>query len=135
MRNCFLLSILILCTISIYAQKNSSFSNKLLEKYSAKELKNLSENNPDSFIVLNYAAEKGYYFMDIPSGKNISFTKIENVSNQDLENFNPLKYNIEYFKEKQNYYILGDTGKLLVLMSVKSLKQYAKQENKSTYEK
>jgi hypothetical protein len=128
MRRSFLLLIVFLCTIGIYAQESTEISKKLLAKYSNKTLQKLSENNSDSMLVLNYAAEKGYYFMDIPSNKNIVFEKIENVTEKDLETFNPFKYNVTYFKEKQNYYILGDTGKLLVLMSLKDMMMFSQQD-------
>ena len=131
MRNIIIFFISALCISTFsYSQNNSEYSPKLFIKYSKKELKKIAKEFPDSILFLNYIAEKGYYFTDFPP-KPISHNVIENFTADKLNYFNIFEYDVQFLENKSNYYKLGDTGKLLILMSMKDVKQFSKQEKKN----
>lgn len=123
------ISVLYFNTMS-YSQSNTKYNPKLFTKFSKKELKTIAKEFPDSVLFLNYIAEKGYYITEFPQ-KPIPHQIIENFTADKLDNFNIFEYDVRFLENKNNYYKLGDTGKLLVLVSMKDIKQFSKQEKKN----
>ena len=120
--------ILALACHASYSQDNADFNSKLSSKFTTEELQEISKAYPDSILFLNYIAEKGYYFIEFPKEKEIPHKIIENITLKDLETFNIFNYNIEFLDNKNNYYKLGNTGKLLVVVSMKDIRQFSKQQ-------
>lgn len=132
MKNIVIICISTLCLSTIsYSQNNSEFNPKLFTKFSKKELKTIAKEFPDSILFLNYIAEKGYYFTDVPPKPITYGGVIENFTTDKLDNFNIFEYNVKFLENKNNYYKLGDTGKLLILVSMKDIKQFSKQGKKN----
>ncbi len=131
MKNIIIVCISALCISTIsYSQSNTEYNPKLFTKFSKKELKRIAKEFPDSVLFLNYIAEKGYYITEFPQ-KPIPHQIIENFTADKLENFNIFEYDVRFLENKNNYYKLGDTGKLLIIVSMKDIKQFSKQEKKN----
>gem|GEM_PF-4012173 len=123
----FLCITIILLTNNLFSQNDLVYNSKLFVKFTSEELKNIENNHPDSVLFLNYIASKGYSIIDMPP-KQIQCGVIENVSEEDLKDFNVFEYNVQFLENKNNYYKLGNTGKLLILTNLRDIKQFSKQE-------
>jgi len=120
---------------------SQSVEEKLLLKYDSQTLSQIKATNPDEYEFLCYYAEKACYVIDMPE-KRIAFTELKRIdprtgelsANQeitleDLENFNPLEYNIVYQPDVNSYYSAGNTGKIVVVPSAEVI-QIAVDNNK-----
>ncbi|MBN2668795.1 MAG: hypothetical protein JXR60_06155 [Bacteroidales bacterium] len=105
------------------------YDSKLLSKYEKAFLEEQVEHDQNFIIRQNFLVNESYLIVDrseidlsieFKTLKNIDrFTKQEsNVDwiNFDLSNFNLYNYSYECTKER-NYYLLGNTGKVLVILS------------------
>lgn len=113
-------------SISLFAQ---NFNEKLLVKYDAESLTQMQQNNSGEFELVNYFVDKGCYFVDMPD-KPIEYYELEKIdpvtgesdfsfdfNEFDFDNFNPLEYNCVFDQSRSNYYKVGNTGKLLIVLS------------------
>lgn len=114
-----------------YAQETNQ---KLLVKFDANELKEMKKTNSDNFDFLEYYVSEALYFVPLPN-KHVDYKELirinpktkelsENqiITEADLDNFNPLEYDISYELDKYTYYLAGNTGMLLVVPSQRDLK-------------
>lgn len=108
---------------------SQSVNEKLLVKYDSQTLKKMKAENVDNYDFLNYYVETAWYIVDMPD-KPIDTKELVRINplsgemsvNQvitlsDLDNFNPLEYNVETDAFNSNYYVVGNTGKLIVMPS------------------
>ncbi|HOK39252.1 MAG TPA: hypothetical protein P5538_10630 [Bacteroidales bacterium] len=104
-------------------------NSKLLSKYSQEELNQFKKDNLKEFYKLNYFVEKGCYIIEMPS-KPIELIELKKINPktgyvipdyiitlEDLDDFNPLEYNIYRSSLKNNYFRAGDTGYVIVVQS------------------
>jgi hypothetical protein len=120
-------------------------NQKLLVKYSNQAVTEMKVQNPDGYNFLEYFVSEACYVIDMPE-KRIDFTELQRIdpltgelsanqviTEEDLDNFNPLEYNIEYLTDQSRYYSAGNTGKIIVVPSYYTIKNAA--ENKERVNK
>ncbi len=130
-KSIFLITFILGFTLFSYSQE---INQKLLVKFSTTELQEMKLNNPDNYNFMDYFVSDALYFVDMPP-KDIEYKELIRINPQDgkmssnqaiteadLENFNPLEYNVEYDLTKTTYYLAGNTGKLLVVHAYNDLK-------------
>ncbi|MEX1190854.1 MAG: hypothetical protein WEA99_02690 [Brumimicrobium sp.] len=106
-------------TTSVFSQSNHD--QRLLEKYSEKELTELQTNDPSEYKVLNNALEKGVFIGEIPTqkGKDVQFNgELDIVPSKDHTFISlgiDLKENeYQYFKIKGTNQMVGVLPKSLL---------------------
>jgi hypothetical protein len=112
---------------------SQSLDEKLLVKYDSQTLQEIKDENPDGYALISYFVENACYFVDMPA-KSIDYSELQRINpktgelseNQeitldDIENFNPYVYNIVQQMDHSSYYIAGSTGKLLVVTSTQDM--------------
>jgi hypothetical protein len=135
MRNLITLNLLF---ISLFLFSQTNYDNRLNVKYSDEYLQNLNQNELKSLeFKLN-----NLYFIEDNFEKNESLPKLfkinnftkeiieEALTNVDFNNFNILNYFVEQNYNTRNYYKIGNTGKTLVVYSVKEYTEKYNNYNK-----
>ena len=108
-------------------------NQKLLVKFDANELKEMKKTNLENLNFLEYYVSDALYFVPVPD-KHVNYKELvrinpktkeisENqiITKDDLDNFNPLEYDISYQPDRYTYYLAGNTGMLLVVPSQRDL--------------
>jgi len=126
---------------SLFSQ---NYNEKLLVKYTDKELSQMQKENPTQLDVLDYFVTEGYTIVDMPD-KPIEYIELAKVNPKtgqvdsdyqitmtDLESFNPFEFNCMFDSGKPMYYKVGNTGKLIIVESYFRLQNKA--ENKKRIE-
>lgn len=104
-------------------------NSKLFAKYDQEFLNELKTQNLKELYKLNYFVEQGCYVIEMPS-KPIELIELKKINpktgyiipdyiitEEDLDDFNPLEYNIYRSALKNTYYKAGDTGYIIVVQS------------------
>ena len=124
MRNIFILNLLFISMLS-FSQMN--YDTRLNTRYSDEYLQTLSENKLRD---LEFKLDNVYYIID-DFEKNSGLQELYKINNStkkvvkqtltnvDFDNFNILDYHYVQNYNTDNYYKIGDTGKTLVIISVK----------------
>ncbi len=120
---------------------SQTVDSKLLVKYDSQTLAGIKAENQDGYDFLSYFVESACYIIDMPD-KPIDFIELERIdpktgelspnqviTEDDLDNFNPLEYNIKSELSVNSYYRAGDTGKIIVVPSHEGI-QNAVENNK-----
>ena len=120
----------------IYCQSTSSINPdiKLLSRHTQAELDQLVIETPSIIEYENIIVNNSYFIRDVESAENItsykelhfidSFTKEVNyktITSSDLVDFNIYDYDFNISKDR-NYYVIGNTGKILVVYSTIEIK-------------
>ena len=113
------------------------FNQKLLVKYDEATLTELKKNNSVEFEYLNLYVTRACSFKDMPD-KDIKYTELKRidintgeviedyeVSEDDINNFNPFLYNIKLDYDWNTYYKVGKTGKMLLIWAEKDIRNEA----------
>lgn len=115
----------------IYSQNNLNIisDNKLLAHYTQAEIDQLLITSPSVIEYENFIVNNSFFIEDIDNQEKTSscnqlqffdsFSKEiinKSITSADLNDFNIYNYNFK-ISETRNYYIIGDTGKLLVVYS------------------
>ncbi len=113
------------------------FNQKLLVKYDEATLTELKKNNSVEFEYLNLYVTRACSFKDMPD-KDIKYTELKRidintgeviedyeVSEDDINNFNPFLYNIKLDYDWNTYYKVGNTGKMLLIWAEKDIRNEA----------
>lgn len=124
---------------------NHFFDRRLVEIYGAEECEKLNRENPEFLNFCQFELENGFYITDIKSLEGlVEENKIEKLESLDPVNFpcdeedlillgafNPLRYNVKrsYFVNK--YYQIGNTNKVLVLVSGEELRNKYNERKKA----
>lgn len=117
-------------TLNSIAQEQGSYDERLLYRFDQATLEAFVETNPSKIDYLNFYLDNAFYVQDvseaIPEKWNVypdikDFLAEPNEDELDLslelENINILKYNVQFFENKENVFRYGDTGKLIILRS------------------
>lgn len=109
MKKTLIFTLLLFSTSTVFSQE---ISQDLSKSYSKKELKLLSQSDPQKLEVLNFAIDKAIHFVDKPEGKNIDTKPISSsvLSNKYTD------YGIQIM-DKTQYFTLPNTDKLMVVKS------------------
>jgi hypothetical protein len=142
--NCKRILLLITAVLLVGSLFSQNYNEKLLVKYTDKELSQMQKENPTQLDVLDYFVTEGYTIVDMPD-KPIEYLELAKVNPKtgqvnydyqitmaDLESFNPLEFNCMFDSGKPMYYKVGDTGKLIIVESYFRLQNKA--ENKKRVE-
>jgi hypothetical protein len=128
MRTLLLITALMLIKISSAQQ---TYDKKLLAKFDKTYLEQQAKNNPIFIERQNFIVNHSYKIIDADSiPNNIKLKKLQafdhkqkkainkEITINDLNNFNIFNYNAKPGKKSNNYYKIGNTGKILVVYSV-----------------
>lgn len=127
---------LLFVTSSLHSQ-NYSKNDQLLEYLGDEKYENVLLSNPSYLQYLNVRCEEGYHILDYVDEKMSDFQvvikipkfntvtqKLEAVSPEEFlldlesEDFNFLKYKFQFERTKATYYIIGDSGKVIMIYPV-----------------
>lgn len=133
-------SLLVIFSTTAFSQQ--TIDNRLLAKYDQAGLQKMQQDNPDQLDFLNYYVEHAGYIVDMPA-KPIQYTDLvrlndnsKAISSNELTNFNPYLYNCKNLQDKNSYYKIGNTGKLLIMVAMKNLQtQYNNYKRMKTLKK
>jgi len=126
MRN-LLIAIIALFSINAYSQ---SFDSRLLQVYTKEYLQNLDNSKLQA---LQLTLDSSYYFIDnfekyndLPELKKLDLStktidESYQITNQDINNFNPFLFSFDRKYSQKTYYKFGNTGKTIVFYSNKEL--------------
>lgn len=125
--------------VSFFGNAQQTFDSRLLTKYDKSSLDKMQQDNPEQINFLNYYVEHAGYIVDMPE-KPIDYVDLVRLSNNskaitltELDNFNPYLYNCKNLPDKNSYYRIGNTGKLLIMVAMKNLQtQYNNQKRIKT---
>ena len=113
--------------VSMFALSQTSYDARLSVKYSEEYIQSLSveklsslEFSLDNIYIIDENFEKNESLPELFRINNSTKEIIETpLSNVDFDNFNILEYNYIQYYNKRNYYKIGNTGKTLVILSMK----------------
>ena len=106
---------------------------RLLERYNQEYLTNLSQNSPITLELLNFSLDNVWYITDDNAfvDKTLPYLYFVDVntgkeSQQRVNDINDASFNIVNYYYEQDYarptaYRIGNTGKVLVIRSVKDI--------------
>jgi len=112
-------------------------NQKLLVKFDANELKEMKKTNVENLNFLEYYVSDALYFVPVPdkpvnykelvriNPKTKAISENQTITQADIDDFNPLEYDISYEPDRYTYYLAGNTGMLLVVPSQRDLKSGA----------
>ena len=113
--------------LSVFAFSQADYDIRLNAKYSNEYIQNLSDDklnsiefSLDNIYFLEDNLEKNAFLPELYKINNSTKEVIEiPVNNVDFNNFNILEYYYVQYYDTRNYYKIGDTGKTLVILSMK----------------
>ncbi len=135
-------TLLVFTFVFVKAQETTVSDARLLSKYSESEIFNMQENYPQSLKVKGFELNHGYRIeehhidkvQNLPSLYYFNYftkTKEDLVLSVDEANFNLYDYYYERHYSRNTYYRIGETNKVLVIISHKQL---IKEFNASSHE-
>jgi len=114
---------LIICVNTVQAQATDS-DNKLLAKYSQKELKKLKKNQPKEYVFAKYCADNAFYVAALSKEKVAKNPEMYGeVTIRDILNINFFQLNIELKQSEYQMFVIKDTEKLLMVKSKDFIQQ------------
>jgi hypothetical protein len=124
MRSIVIMSLFVLCTSLSWSQEASSAVKSAMKP---SQLKGLSSDEvlwlnflAENMAVIQVAPEKAVGLVDFST-----ITRKDGAANNsaeiDASGFNPLQYNIEILPTSNQYFRLGDSGKVLMVYSKERL--------------
>jgi hypothetical protein len=117
MKKTIVIIILFICAISIQAQ-TENIDNKLLAKYSKKELRILKTDNPSEYEFAKYCVNNAFYIApsseDKIAGNSDRYGKIKI---KELSEVNFFELNIELKQRNNQVFVITKTLKVLVIKS------------------
>jgi len=140
-----LLSVLVFVLgFTTYSQQADS---KLCDVYSVSQLEHFRQVSPQSIDYMNFYVNNVVTIVDFPKGKQLETQQLfkkdpktgelltDEITSLDLINFNPYLYNCKSASNKNTYYTIGSTKKLLVMYSVQEMARKYKQYQNNNKEK
>lgn len=106
---CFLITI----TSFGYAQENHD--TRLLERYSAEELTQLQNTNPEEYKILDHALEVGISIGDIQEGKGKEIVFDGEIDKDPSLNHTYISLGLELIDGKYQYYKFKGTNKMVIV--------------------
>jgi len=119
------LAVFVLFVSVSFAQ--TEINPKLYAKYDKAYLDKISKEHPAQLDKMNFFVEHAGYVIDMPD-KPIQYKELvrlsdnsKNITLEEIKNFNPYLYNCKNDVSRTTYYKVGNTGKLLVMVSLQEL--------------
>ena len=140
MKRLFLVSFVFVLGFTAFSQQADS---KLYDVYTINQIDNFRQNNPESIDYMNFYVNNVALIVDFPEGKQIETQQLfridpktgtilsDEITEADLTDFNPYLYNCKPANDKNTYYTIGSTGKLLIMRSTQEMAKRYKQYQKN----
>ena len=144
MKKIILLLSLILMGFGVFSQ-TLPIDSRLYARYSEEELQNMQQNNPEDLEYFNWFVENSYVIKDVTNPWALNYPKIKYLDNEtksegcevtefDADNFNIMEYAVNVGQKKSVVYVIGNTGKALVLYSNEYLTKLYNEYRRKRYE-
>jgi hypothetical protein len=119
-------SLVLLCTNSLFAQKQTAQEKELLKVYAKNELSDLKKDG-DKYAVLCYAIDHAIYIIDAPKDKDVSAFPEIVINKDELPTFTDLTIKIS---DRSQYFRVAGQNKLLIVKSMYVLQLEMKKTSK-----
>jgi hypothetical protein len=119
-------SLVLLCTNSLFAQKQTAQEKELLKVYAKNELSDLKKDG-DKYAVLCYAIDHAIYMIDAPKDKDVSAFPEIVINKDELPTFTDLTIKIS---DRSQYFRVAGQNKLLIVKSMYVLQLEMKKTSK-----
>jgi hypothetical protein len=119
-------SLVLLCTNSLFAQKQTAQEKELLKVYAKNELSDLKKDG-DKYAVLCYAIDHAIYMIDAPKDKDVSAFPEIVINKDELPTFTDLTIKIS---DRSQYFRVAGQNKLLIVKSMCVLQLEMKKTSK-----
>jgi hypothetical protein len=119
-------SLVLLCTNSLFAQKQTAQEKELLKVYAKSELSELKKDG-DKYAVLCYAIDHAIYMIDAPKDKDVSAFPEIVINKDELPTFTDLTIKIS---DRSQYFRVAGQNKLLIVKSMYVLQLEMKKTSK-----
>ncbi len=140
MKKYMLFTWILLVTTYIYSQQN--YDERLLARYTTSQLQKMAKETPGHLEWLNYKVANMYKIIDRNTIKGIVKDTLKGIDMKtkkpyhisikdiNLDNFNPLRYNIAFDKQQHYYYIPQSNKVVYIRPSVEVIKEFNKKYRK-----
>lgn len=113
-------------SISLFAQK-STIDERLLTKYSNKELKLLQAENPEELKYLSFCIENAFYWEVVPQKKaQLKPEKFKKITLKNTSVTNFYLFDVKISDHTTQYFIVNESDRLLVVKSKAQILQELK---------
>lgn len=144
MKKIILLFVLVISMITAFSQV-SQIDSRLYAKYSEEELLDMQRNRPEDLEYFNWFVENTYVIKDVTNPGALNYPKLKYLDNEtksegcevtefDADNFNIMEYAVNVGQKKSVVYVIGNTGKALVLYSNEYLTKLYNEYRRKRYE-
>ena len=128
-----------------FSQQLVSVDNRLRAKYSDDALLDMQQNRPDDLEYFTWFLDNAYVIKEVGFSGTENLPKLRyfdketkqagaEVTDFDEENFNIMEYDIEVYVNESRAYLIGNTGKALVLLSNRDLTEKYNKYRRMHYE-
>lgn len=121
MRKRFFIFILVFASYYAIAQ-TSNFDQRLLSKFTEKELQEMQSKNPATLSYWNYYAANAFQIMDLPAEKAVAHEIKGTIKLASLNSVNIFDLHLTPLTKDYQYYKIEGTDKLLVILSEEQIK-------------
>ena len=118
--------LVLMCTNSLFAQKQTAQEKELLKVYAKSELSELKKDG-DKYAVLCYAIDHAIYMIDAPKDKDVSAFPEIVINKDELPTFTDLTIKIS---DRSQYFRVAGQNKLLIVKSMYVLQLEMKKTSK-----
>ncbi len=144
MKKIILLFVLVISVITAFSQV-SQIDSRLYAKYSEEDLLNMQQNLPSKLEYLNWFVDNSYVIKQVANPGALNYPKLKyldketksegcEVTEFDADNFNIMEYAVVVNQKKSVAYVIGNTGKVLVLYSNEHLTKLYNEYRRNRYE-
>ena len=139
MRRLLVLAFVFVLGFTAYSQQADS---KICDVYTVDQINNFKKT-PGAIDYMNFYVNNVAQIVDFPEGKQLETQQLfrvdpktgtilsDEITEADLMDFNPYLYNCKPANDKNTYYIIGSTGKLLIMHSTQEMSRKYKQYQKN----
>ncbi len=118
--------LVLMCTNSLFAQKQTAQEKELLKVYAKSELSELKKDG-DKYAALCYAIDHAIYIIDAPKDKDVSAFPEIVINKDELPTFTDLTIKIS---DRSQYFRVAGQNKLLIVKSMYVLQLEMKKTSK-----
>jgi hypothetical protein len=138
----FALFLFIAVSVPSFGQNSYASESQLIEVLGQSKFDQLQQANPNYLKFLDARCTHGYVIMEMPKEKTEGFTMIKKIAkltgngtevigvtpeqfvlDATSPNFNFLMYKFDFDRSENTYYILGRTGKVLLILPVERINE------------
>ena len=129
---------IVLLSMYSFGQQTDS---KLSAVYSPEELISIKQSSPNAIEYFNFYVNNSYVITYFVADKPMDYKELHKINPQtkevlsdaittsDVTDFNPYLFDCNPDTEKRTYYKMGNTGKLLIMLSRKEIQKKFRMKN------